>query len=246
MLTEERSKLAGLSDASSTGTQRLFPATSSELVTALSHYYRGEMARMMSWRDRIDRTSNWAITVVAGMLSLALSTPTAHHSLLIFGMLVVVLLLLIEARRYRFFDVYRNRVRLIERNYYAQIFSPLPIETTDQTEWLLRIGEDLRRPQFLLPLDLAIARRLRRNYSWMFSILLLAWLFKTTTEVKLLWDGQVEFIQAVSEFSQNAAIGILPGWVILIFLAALYGGMIYLMLTRRQMTSELAIGEVHV
>lgn len=39
--------------------------TSSEKVNAVIHYYRGEMGRMTSWRDRIDRTSNWAITVVA-------------------------------------------------------------------------------------------------------------------------------------------------------------------------------------
>ena len=34
---------------------------------------------MAGWRDRIDRTSNWAITVVGAMLSVSLSTPTAHH-----------------------------------------------------------------------------------------------------------------------------------------------------------------------
>jgi uncharacterized membrane protein len=66
---------------------------------------------MAGWRDRIDRTTNWAITVMAAMLSLSLSTPTAHHGVLLFAMLVVWLLLMIEARRYRFFDVYRARVR---------------------------------------------------------------------------------------------------------------------------------------
>ena len=34
---------------------------------------------------------------------------------------LVQLLLLIEARRYRFFDVYRGRVRRLEKNYFAQI-----------------------------------------------------------------------------------------------------------------------------
>ena len=38
------------------------------------HYYRAEVARMSSWRDRLDRTSNWAITVVAALLSVSLST----------------------------------------------------------------------------------------------------------------------------------------------------------------------------
>ena len=77
---------------------------------------------MAGWRDRLDLTSNWAITVVAAMLSVSLSTATAHHGVLLFAMLLVLLLLTIEARRYRFFDVYRSRVRQMERNYFGQIF----------------------------------------------------------------------------------------------------------------------------
>ncbi|HSO75822.1 MAG TPA: DUF2270 domain-containing protein, partial [Blastocatellia bacterium] len=52
----------------------IFPTTSVEFVNALSHYYRGELSRMMSWRDRLDRTTNWAITGVGAMLSISLSS----------------------------------------------------------------------------------------------------------------------------------------------------------------------------
>src|SRR5437588_13003363 len=99
------------------------PKTSSEYVTLLAHYYRAEMGRMSGWRDRIDRTTNWAITVAGAMLSVSLSTPTAHHGVLIFAMILVLFLLVIESRRYRFFDVYRARVRLLERQYFARVFS---------------------------------------------------------------------------------------------------------------------------
>ena len=105
-------------------TAPVFPGTPSEFITVMAHYHRAEIARMAGWRDRIDRTTIWAITVVAAMLSVSLSTPTAHHGVLLFAMVLVLLLLVIEARRYRFFDVYRNRVRRIERNYFAQIFAP--------------------------------------------------------------------------------------------------------------------------
>src|SRR5215470_8930379 len=110
----------------------IFPTNSVEFVNSLSHYYRGEMARMTSWRDRIDRTTNWSIGAVAAMLSVSLSSPTAHHGVLLFAMLLVFLLLVIESRRYRFFDVYRNRVRLLERNYYAGVFGTA--EAADQSE----------------------------------------------------------------------------------------------------------------
>src|SRR5688572_5774640 len=125
----------------------VFPSTPSEFITVVAHYHRAEIARMAGWRDRIDRTTNWAITVVAAMLSLSLSTPTAHHGVLLFAMVLVLLLLVIEARRYRFFDVYRNRVRRLERNYFAQIFAPAPGTTAD---WVRDLGEDLRKPCFLL------------------------------------------------------------------------------------------------
>ena len=134
----------------------VFPSTSTEFINVMAHYHRAEIARMAGWRDRIDRTTNWAITVVAAMLSVSLSTPTAHHGVLIFAMVLVLLLLVIEARRYRFFDVYRNRVRRMERNYYAQIFAPQDGTTDD---WILKLGEDLRQPLFLTSTRQALSRR---------------------------------------------------------------------------------------
>src|SRR4051812_41793689 len=136
----------------------VFPGTSTEFINILAHYHRAEIARMAGWRDRIDRTTNWAITVVAAMLSVSLSTPTAHHGVLLFAILLVLLLLTIEARRYRFFDVYRARVRSLERNYYAQILAPMP---QPDEGWARILGEDLRRPLFLIGRSHAISRRLR-------------------------------------------------------------------------------------
>jgi uncharacterized membrane protein len=154
-----------------------YPASSSEFITLIAHYYRAEMARMAGWRDRIDRTSNWAITVVGAMLSVSLSTPTSHQGML-FAMVLVLLLLVIESRRYRFFDVYRARVRRLERHYYAQVFS----RTKEiENDWTHTLSDDLKSPLFLISRHEAISRRMRRNYCWMFLILLLAWLLKITT-----------------------------------------------------------------
>ncbi len=140
-------------------------------------YHRAEIARMAGWRDRIDRTTNWAITVIAAMLSVSLSTPTAHHGVLLFAMLLVMLLLGIEARRYRFFDVYRTRVRQLERHYYAEVFAPGACRSRLDPA----ARRDLRHPVFHIGLREAFGRRLRRNYGWMFAILLLAWVLKITS-----------------------------------------------------------------
>jgi uncharacterized membrane protein len=114
------------------------PKNSSEYITLIAHYYRAEMARMSGWRDRIDRTTNWAITVAGAMLSVSLSTPTSHHGVLLFAMILVLLFLVIEARRYRFFDVYRARVRLLERQYFAPMFAPAGERDTG---WMRALSE---------------------------------------------------------------------------------------------------------
>lgn len=221
----------------------IFPTTSVEFVNALSHYYRGEMARMMSWRDRLDRTTNWAITGVGAMLSISLSSAQSHHGVLLFAMVLIFLLLFIESRRYRFFHVYRSRVRLIERNYYVRIFAARDI--VDPAHWMSQLGEDLRLPRFTITTTQAMARRLRRNYFWLFLILLLAWLLKTTTRV-LQASGSAQMVQSTGEMFKNAAIGYVPGWAVLVLILGFYGWMGYIMRTHRETSGELAYGEVHV
>ena len=81
------------SDAQSTAPGVPLPSTSSEMVTAIVHFHRAEISRMAGWRNRIDQTTNWAITVVAAMLSVSLSTPSSHHGVLLFAMVLVYLLL---------------------------------------------------------------------------------------------------------------------------------------------------------
>jgi uncharacterized membrane protein len=212
-----------------------FPSTSSEFITLIAHYYRAEIARMAGWRDRIDRTSNWAITVVGAMLSVSLSTPTAHHGVILFAMVLVLLLLVIESRRYRFFDVYRARVRRLERSYYAEVFSPT--KELDKN-WTRILSDDLKRPSFLISQAQAISRRLRRNYCWMFLILLLAWLLKVTTP-------QVS-CASLSDRLRNAEIGPLPGWTVVIIVTSFYVWVVFAALRRYASEGELAYGDVHV
>jgi len=220
-----------------------FPTTSTEFINVMAHYHRAEIARMAGWRDRIDRTTNWAITVVAAMLSVSLSTPTAHHGVLLFAMVLVLLLLVIEARRYRFFDVYRNRVRRMERNYYAQIFSPEDGTTDD---WIRKLGDDLRWPLFLISQSQAISRRLRRNYCWMFLILLFAWLVKTTFIRMQESAAEAHLVTSVEEWVRNAAVGPVPGWAVIASVTLFYGWILYASLRRSKGEGELAFGNVHV
>jgi uncharacterized membrane protein len=219
------------------------PTAHGEFITVASHFHRAEIARMAGWRDRIDRTTNWAITGVAAMLSLSLSTPTAHHGVLLFAMLLILLLLIIEARRYRFFDVYRGRVRLLERNYFAPVFEGVaPMEE----DWSIRLAEDLRHPRFTMSLSVAFCRRLRRNYVWMFGILLLAWTLKISSPRMLSENSPHEAARSFGEIVGNAALGPLPGWIIIVLVVLFYCGIAYACLHPTTRLGELSHGDVHV
>jgi uncharacterized membrane protein len=214
--------------------------TSPEAITVLAHYYRGELSRMISWRDRLDRTTNWAIGALAAMLSISLASEQAHHSVLLFAMLLIVVLLVIEARRYRFFHVYRGRVRLLEREYFAQLFAPEPgVMRTD----LAALGDDLRLPRFTVSLMQAMSRRLRRNYCWIFLVVLLAWLVKTTSAVA---EGHQRLVHTMHEFLENTAIAGIPGIVVVLGVALLYAWLIFVMLRFDLAEGDLGPGQVHV
>jgi uncharacterized membrane protein len=217
------------------------PTTAGEYITLLAHYHRAEIARMAGWRDRVDRTTHWAITAVGAMLSVSLTASSAHHGIILVAMLLVTLLLVIEARRYRFFDVYRTRVRVLERNWYGRIFAA---EGGEHADWLRAMAETLRRPAFQISLQQALSRRVRRTYGWMYLILLGAWLLKTTAHN----PSKMGYSQTVATFGDwfdNARLGPVPGWAIVAALAGLYGWLLYLALRKYPPRGELAHGEVH-
>jgi uncharacterized membrane protein len=218
------------------------PRTSAETVTLLAHFYRGELARMISWRDRIDRTTNWAIATVAGMLSISLSTTTSHHGVLLFAMVLVLLLHFIEARRYRYYDVYRDRVRMFERRYLTRVLGG---ESPRGPEWETALAESLQRPQFTVSRLGAMSRRLRRNYGWMYLILLLAWALKTLSP-RLQPEGvAVSWRTPLENFLATASLGPLSAWVVLVSVALFYGCLGYMALQPDQGEDQEA-GEVHV
>lgn len=219
------------------------PVTSTEAINLMVHYYRGEMGRMAGWRDRIDRTTNWAITVVAALLSVSLSTPNSHHGVLLFAILLVSLLLVIEARRYRFFDVYRARVRQVEKKYFAEFLQPRGDLAPD---WGAAVAASLRKPEFLISYRDAACRRLRRNYSWMYLILLLAWALKISSSSMTGTESNVDVVLSFDQVLKNAALGPIPGAVVLSLVLFFYAVIVAGVLHRDRAEGERVRGEAHV
>src|SRR4028119_959467 len=49
--------------------------SSTEFTTAMVHFYRGEVQRSNTWRNRLDTTTNWAVLTTGATLSFVFSSP---------------------------------------------------------------------------------------------------------------------------------------------------------------------------
>jgi uncharacterized membrane protein len=108
------------------------------------------------------------------------------------------------------------------------------------------MADDLRRPVFSISLTEAMSRRLRRNYFWMFFVLLVAWLLKTAS-AKLQANGRdADFVHSASEWLGNAALGPVPGWTVVILVLTFYLWVTYATFRHAKAGGELAYGDVHV
>src|SRR5262244_4346666 len=88
---------------------------------AIAHLYRGEMYRSKIWRTRLDTTTNWGVATTGIALSVTFSNRENSPLPLVLVGLLVLVFLAIEARRYRYFDIWRTRVRLMEIYFYGPI-----------------------------------------------------------------------------------------------------------------------------
>ncbi|MEY2562101.1 MAG: hypothetical protein QOH88_294, partial [Verrucomicrobiota bacterium] len=145
-------------------------------VNAMSHFYRGELGRIMIWRQRLDITTNWAITSSTAIITIAFSNREVPHIIFFFNLAIVWVMLWIEARRYRFYDAFRARVRMLE----AHFLVPMVMENREmlQGEWKKLVCEDLILPSFKISRFEAVGRRLKRNYVFIFILIMVAWVTK--------------------------------------------------------------------
>ena len=88
-------------------------------IGALAHLYRGEVYRSTVWRTRLDNTTNWAVAALGLAMSASFSHPEASALPLVLIGILIVVFLFFEARRYRYFNVWRARARWLETNFYA-------------------------------------------------------------------------------------------------------------------------------
>ena len=185
-------------------TYRGYRLKTSEFVTAMVHLFRAEIQRANVWRQRLDTTTNWAVVATGATLSISFSQPNVHHGVIILNTLLVTWFLFIEARRYRYYELWSYRVRLMETDFFAAMLVP-PFHPSP--EWAESLAENLLSPSFPISMWEAFGRRLRRNYLWIFLMLFVSWIGKS-----YLFPQPALNVQ---EFIQRGAIGPIHGIVII-------------------------------
>lgn len=179
--------------------------------SALAHLYRAEVHRMTRWRERLDRTTNWAVTVMAAILAWAFTDPSIPHFVVLLGVVTVGIFLGIEAHRLRGYVVWRTRVRLLQENVLARGLDPEGDLLHE--DWRRELAEDYREPTVKITYEEALAHRLRGVYLALLGVLLVAWVVRTG-------------VVGRGSLPASASVGSVPGVVVLtlvvsVFVAAL-------------------------
>lgn len=200
---------------STTETPPKEPNFSAADIGALAHLYRGEMYRSKVWRARLDATTNWAVFTTAIALSITFGEVNAPALPIILVSFLVAVFLLFEARRYRFFDIWRTRVRVMETSFYGPILLGKGIRTDNR--WNEILVDDYTGLYFHISFLEACGRRLRRNYSWIFAIHLVSYIGKLVIHPTPL--------NTLDQLWERAMIGPVPGQVVLALGAIFYVGL---------------------
>jgi uncharacterized membrane protein len=173
---------------------------------AMAQLYRGELSRSDKWRTRLDTTTNWALTTTAAVISFGFANAQSPHVTFIVGIWMVITFLLIEARRYRYYDLWNRRVRLLEDGYWAPMLRREPVDPDAMRE----LAVELSRPQIQLSLFSAISTRLNRAYGPILIVLMMSWFVKVYSLPR--WPGgPPEAPNSFGEFVQRAHVGPVPG-----------------------------------
>ncbi|PVA06406.1 DUF2270 domain-containing protein [Thalassorhabdomicrobium marinisediminis] len=186
-------------------------ALDSAEIGALAHLYRAEVYRSTIWRTRLDTTTNWAVVTLGIALSITFASPDASALPLVLVGVLLMFFLLVEARRYRFFNVWRARCRWMETHFYAPMLHDGDLHLEEN--WQKTLAEDYWHPKYHVSLLISVGRRIRSTYLWILLIQALAYLSKLVVHPVA--------ATSVSDVFERANVGPVPGWV-MVTLGVLY------------------------
>ena len=198
----------------------------------LAHLYRGEMYRSKIWRTRLDATTNWAVATTGIALSVTFSNASNSPLPLVLIALMSLLFLSIEGRRYRYFDVWRTRVRILETGMYGLILRGKGARVDNG--WNQELAREYEKLQSHISFLEAVGRRLRHNYLFIFGVQAVSYVTKICVHPIP--------IGSLHDLWQHASIGPIPGQVVLVIGLLFHAGLVALAVFT--LKGQRAVGQV--
>lgn len=177
------------------------------------------MYRSTIWRTRLDQTTNWAVVTTGLALSLTFAGPYASPLPLILVGLLVVVFLLFEARRYRYFNVWRA----LSADGAGPLQSPAARAGVHMDgRWNMLLARDYVSPSFHISQIRSIGRRLRKNYAYILAVQAVAYFGKLAIHPVP--------ADSFATFLSRAAVGPIPGGFVVLAGVAFHGAWIVIAL----------------
>lgn len=148
-----------------------------DAFTVLAHFYRGEVGRIMIWRQRMDVTTTWAVGLGSALITSGYVQEANNHFVFVLAYFVLFLLLTIEARRFRHYHAYLYRVRMLEKHFIQPILNGKSPDA-EPASWRADLTKDLNTPSFKVSKSHAVFSRFRKTYYWIYLILTISWATK--------------------------------------------------------------------
>jgi uncharacterized membrane protein len=180
----------------------------------------------------LDATTNWAVATTGIALSVAFSNAENSPLPLVLVALLDLVFLAIEARRYRYFDIWRTRVRQMEVSMYGPLLRLEGVRVDNG--WNEALALDYERLHFHISFWEAMGRRLRRNYSFLFILQAISYVAKICIHPTP--------IRSLDQLWEHAAIGPVPGEIVLTIGFLFHVGLITLALLT--LKGQKAVGRV--
>lgn len=172
----------------------------------LAQLYRAEVGRSTQWRVRLDITTNWSITITAAVISYAFGSADTPAGILFVGFFAVTTFLMIEARRYRYYDIWARRVRMIEAGYLVPLARNEPVTV----DFFSSLAVELSWPRLRFGALQSLAFRMQRTtYPLALGIILAAYIIKL--------HAHPARADSFREVVERAHLGFIPGGVVLLF-----------------------------
>lgn len=188
--------------------------------TAVVHFYRATVMHADLWRRRLDVTTNWSVVTTAGIITYAFSEPQHPHLSILVAFPFTWLFILMESRRYQMYDMWRHRVRMLNRFVVAPALSHGTVRDDRRDRELFLLAQEIGTAIPRMRLMDAVGYRIRRNYGLLFGAILIMWLMKIFAHPK---PGV-----SLQEVIERGHVGTFPGWFVLLVVFGICGYAFYL------------------